>query len=156
MTSLALNPRRPRADRDADAEPRRPSAAALQARRAAEARARKEKAERLMRFGIWGRLALVLVLCVAIAFWPYAQECGVGLYAYLGAESMIVIGGLWVATCTWRERMPALHGLALLVSLWGLALTGHQILVRTGYVNVEGDSLPAWACMGPSSRLTLR
>ena len=146
MTSLALNPKRQHAERNHDADARRPSAAAVQARRAAEARERKERAERLARRGVWWRLALVLVLCVAIVFWPYAQECGPGLYAYLGAESMIVFGGLWVAAWTWRQRMPGMHGVALLVALWGLALVGHQVLVRTGYVHLEAGTLPVWTC----------
>lgn len=151
MTSLTVNATRRRAGSDRDPEPRRPSAAAVQARRAAEARARREQeAARRTRLAIWGRLGLVIVLGAAIVFWPYPAECGVGLYTYLGAESMIVIGGLWVAGCTWRERRPALHGLALLVSLWGLALAGHQILLRTGYVHVYGDSLPAWTCTSPA------
>lgn len=156
MTSLALNPNRRHAGRDADGPSRGLSAAAVQARRAAEARERREKAERRTRLAIWGRLALVLVLCAAIVMWPYAQECGLGLLAYLGAESMIVVGGLWVAACTWRQRLPGLHALALVVVLWGLALTGHQVLVRTGYVHVEGDALPQWACSGAASGLALR
>ena len=87
-------------------------------------------------------------LCGAGVLWPYAQECGLGLYAYLGAESMIVVGGVWVAACTWRQRMAGLHAFALLVALWGLALTGHQVLARTGYVHIEGDRLPQWSCSG--------
>ena len=146
MTSLALNPKRQYAERDFHAGTRRPSAASVQARRAAEERTRRERAERQGRRGVWWRLALVLVLCVAIVFWPYAVECGTGLYAYLGAESMIVIGGLWVAGWTWRQRMPVMHGVALVVALWGLALAGHQVLVRTGYVHVEAGTLPVWTC----------
>ena len=38
--------------------------------------------------GVFARLSLAVALGVAIAFWPYAARCGLGLAAYLGAGAL--------------------------------------------------------------------
>jgi hypothetical protein len=123
-----------------------PPSARLQMQRQAEARERQVKRERLARRWVWARLGLVFVLSASIVMWPYAAECGIGLWAYMGAEGTIVLGGLWVAICTWRQRMPGVHALALVLALWGLMLTGHQVLVRTGYADIDAANPPRWSC----------
>jgi hypothetical protein len=138
----------PLVERNVGRGAQQPSAARQQMQRQAEARERQMKRERAERLWVWARLALVIVLCGALVAWPYAADCGVGLASYMGAEGTIVLGGLWVASCTWRQRMAGLHALSLVVSLWGLMLVGHQVLVRTGYADIDPANPPRWSCTG--------
>jgi len=95
---------------------------------------------------VWARLTLVASLPAALAFWPYARECGLGLYAFLGAGAMIGVGGIWVASCTWRNRMGFAHSLALGLVLAGLVVVGMQVLPRVGYARVDPSHPPRWQC----------
>ena len=92
------------------------------------------------------RVAIVVALAAAIVFWPYRRDCGVGLFTYLGAEGMVVAGGLWLMTCTWRHRMARMHGVALVTMLWGLMLVAHQVLPRVGYAKSDPASPSRWTC----------
>jgi len=105
-----------------------------------------------MRLGVQARLVLVVVLAGAIVMWPYARECGPGLFAFMGAEAVIVVGGLWLVACTWRSRMAKTHGVALVLVLWGLMLIGHQILPRIGYAKSNPANPPRWWCVAPAAR----
>ena len=133
-------------EREFDGLPPEPSPAQVRAQRAAEAREKQEKRERTERRGAWARLALVVVLAVTIVFWPYARSCGTGLLAYLSAETMVVVGGVWVTCRTWRLRMGRTHALAIGVALWGLLLIGHQVLPRVGYPGWPVADPSAWFC----------
>ena len=132
-------------ERQFDGLPPEPSAGERRAKHAAEQREQLRQKERSATIGAWARLSLVILLTVAINFWPYDRSCGFGLIAYMTAEALIVAGGLWVATIAWRERLPMTHGLSLLLVLAGLALLELQIMPRTGYAKVDA----AWSC--PSS-----
>jgi len=83
---------------------------------------------------------------VALAFWPYENTCGSGLFGYLAVEAVIVIGGLWVAITTWRARLPKMHILSLLIALTGLVLLAIEILPRVGYAAVDPKHPPAFSC----------
>jgi hypothetical protein len=114
-----------------------PSPAQLKQRRASERRTLErtlERQERLaMMIGTGGRFLLVIALSAAINFWPYAHACGFGLYTYLFAELLVVVGGLWTVAWTWQHRMPRGHAAATVMVGWGVALIAAQVLPRVGY-----------------------
>ena len=114
-----------------------PSPAQLKARRASERRTLERTLERqertAMLIGTGGRFLLVFALATAINFWPYGHACGAGLFTYLFAEVLIVVGGLWTVAWTWQHRMPRGHSVAMVMVLWGLALIAAQVLPRIGY-----------------------
>lgn len=133
-------------ERQFDGLPPEPSNKARISRRVAE-RLTLEREERWgMALGALSRIALVLLLAGAINFWPYPHACGVGLFEYLGAEALIVIGGLWTVVWTWRARLALAHGVALAMVLWGLVLVGMQVLPRVGYAKIDPRQPPAWGC----------
>ena len=126
--------------------PPTPTAEELRARRDADRKARDARRQRQTALGASIHLALVVLLAVAINFWPYAHACGFGLFAYLGAETLLVLGGLWTIVYTWRGRMPRAHALAMLVVLWGLALIAAQVLPRVGYARTPSGAPAVWVC----------
>ena len=133
-------------ERQFDGLPPEPSPLERASRRLAERRTVERKERRAALIGTLGRMALVIVLAVAINFWPYQHACGAGLFSYLGAESLVVIGGLWTAVFTWQVRGALAHGIALLMVLWGLALVGLQVLPRVGYAKTDPAHQPTWQC----------
>jgi hypothetical protein len=114
-----------------------PSPAQLKQRRASERRTLERTLERQERtamvIGTSGRFLLVIALSAAINFWPYAHACGFGLYTYLFAELLIVVGGLWTVTWTWEHRMPRGHAIAMVMVAWGCVLIASEVLPRVGY-----------------------
>lgn len=141
-------------ERQYDGLPPEPSADALRIRRDAERRAKQRKIDETAALGALARLVLVVALGVALDFWPYPRECGPGLFAYLGAAAVIVVGGLWAAVATWRGRLPGMHALAMAAMLWGTVLIGAQALPRVGYAKVDADHPPAWSCGVPAAAAT--
>jgi hypothetical protein len=137
-------------EREFDGLPPLPSPAVLRARRASQrANERRtlertlERRERIETVGNYvARIGLVGILAVAINFWPYSHACGVGLATYLGAATLIVVGGLWTAVWAWQGRMALVHGFAMTMVVWGLALVTAQVLPRTGYAAVAAH----WTC----------
>jgi hypothetical protein len=93
-------------------------------------------------WGIVIRTTLVVLLGVAIPFWPYAARCGPGLAGYLGAVASLIVAAGWAAVAAWRTRSPRAHLLALTVLLWGMALAARDILPRTGYAR----ETRTWIC----------
>jgi undecaprenyl pyrophosphate phosphatase UppP len=99
------------------------------------------------------RIGLSLAVGIGIVFWPYAHDCGSALFSYLGAAVVVIIGGLWSVTWTWRGRMPRSHAISLVIVLWGLALGATQVLPRTGHVSLAGSAPSAgWFCPGNSPK----
>ncbi len=97
-------------------------------------------------FGVFARLSLAVALGVGIIFWPYSARCGFGLAAYLGAVTVLIVGGGWSAIWTWRHRAAKAHVLSLLLVTWGLILAGAEILPRVGYA-IPTEAHPAvWGC----------
>ena len=145
MSQVDWNAELRKIEREFDGLPPEPTPAELRARRAAEQRAEERRKERAVRLGVRVRLVLVVVLAGAIGFWPYRRDCGIGLLAFVGAEGMVVAGGVWLMVCTWKARMAKTHALALLLLLSGLMLIGHQVLPRTGYAKADpADRMPWW------------
>jgi hypothetical protein len=135
-----------RIEREFDGLPPEPSPAQVKAQRAAERRAEERRRERAAKRGVFVRAALVAALAAAIGFWPYHRDCGVGLFAYMGAEGMVVAGGLWLMVCTWRQRMARTHAVGLIMMLWGLMLVAHQALPRVGYATSDPAKPSRWVC----------
>jgi hypothetical protein len=120
-----------------------PQKADAPAERRAEVRGKQESTRT---WGVFLRLALATLLGVAVLFWPYESRCGLGLAAYLGATSVVAIGGLWSAVWSWRHRSSRAHVLALLLVLWGGILTAMEILPRTGYAKPDPTRPAGWVC----------
>lgn len=91
----------------------------------------------------WVRVMLgVLVAAGVTLWWPYANACGIGLYAYAAATGGVVLAGLWGAATAWSRRLGLAHVVALLVALWGAGLLAKVILDRTTYVRHPA----VWVC----------
>jgi hypothetical protein len=135
-------------EREFDGLPPKPSPAAARARREAEQSEAERREELNLALGASVRLLLVLMLGIAIIFWPFARECGRGLVAYLGATSVVFFGGLWSSAWTWRARIGSAHALAVVVLIWGLALTAREVLPRVGYVTTNPQHPPTLWCQG--------
>jgi hypothetical protein len=133
-------------EREFDGLPPEPSAAFKKLQSEEERRAQERAQQRVAMIGAGARLILVFALFGALAIWPYANECGWGLFGFLGAEAVIVAGGLWVAFTTWRARLPKMHTLSLLIVLVGLVLIAAEILPRTGYAIVDPNNPPQLRC----------
>ena len=102
--------------------------------------------QRRAMLGVAARLALAVVLSVAMLFWPYDARCGTGLLAYLGAVAAVVGAGLWTTFWSWRLRAPKAHALSLLVVLWGLGLGAREVLPRVGYAMPSVAHPATWLC----------
>jgi hypothetical protein len=152
MSGLDWNVELRKIEREYDGLAPEPSPAALNAKRASERLAQLRQDAQAAAFGAWARLLLVAALASALGFWPYARECGAGLFAYMAAEALIVAGALWVVTWTWRWRMVKTHGLALMMVLYALALIGAQVAPRVGYAKVDAAHPQQWWCAAATSR----
>ena len=124
-------------EREFEGLPPEPSPAFKKMQTEEQKRAQERVKQRAAMIGGGARLVLVAALGVAPAFWPYENECGSGLLGYLAVEVVIIVGGLWVATSTWRARLPKMHILSLLIALAGLVLVATEVLPRIGYAAVD-------------------
>lgn len=97
---------------------------------------------------VWVRVALVVALAVGMYFWPYARACGVGLFSYMGAATLVGTGALWAATSSWQARLARAHAASMVMLLVALALLATQVLPRVGYAIVDPSSPPTWMCAG--------
>lgn len=133
-------------EREFDGLPPEPSPAFQKMQTEAERRAQERAQQRAAMIGTGARLILVFALFGALTIWPYANDCGWGLFGYVGTEAVIVAGGLWVAFTTWRARLPKMHTLSLLIILVGLILIAAEVLPRTGYASVDPKHPPQLWC----------
>jgi hypothetical protein len=91
----------------------------------------------------WFKVFLGAGTAAAVAFfWPYPHACGLQLYGYLAAAAGAVLVALWSVVASWKSRMAAAHGIALLSVLLGAALIGKAVLDRTGYSGTPST----WSC----------
>jgi hypothetical protein len=132
-------------EREFDGLPPDPTPRAVKAQSEAERRA----LERSAVLGAAARLILVLSLGGAIGLWPYARECGGGLFTFIAVKAVLVAGGLWVASYAWTYRLAKTHIFSLLVALSGLILIAADVLPRTGYSAVDSRNPPQWWCTQP-------
>jgi hypothetical protein len=133
-------------EREFEGLPPEPSPAFKKMQSEEERRAQERAQQRAAMIGASARLILVFMLFGALAIWPYANECGSGLFGYLGAKAVIVAGGLWVAFTTWRARLAKMHALSLLIVLVGLILIAVDVLPRIGYASVDPKNPPQLWC----------
>ena len=133
-------------EREFEGLPPEPSPAFKKMQSEEERRAQERAQQRAAMIGASARLILVFMLFVALAIWPYANECGSGLFGYLGTKAVIVAGGLWVAFTTWRARLARMHALSLLIVLVGLILIAVDVLPRIGYASVDPKNPPQLWC----------
>lgn len=118
------------------------------ARKAADRHAKDQKKVRSGALAVWVRLVLVVALAVGMYFWPYARACGVGLFGYMGAATLMGAGALWVSASSWQARLVRAHAASMLMLIVALALLASQILPRVGYAKVDAAQPPAWMCRG--------
>jgi hypothetical protein len=104
------------------------------------------------------RIGLSLAVSIGIVFWPYTHDCGSGLFWFLGAAIVVVVGGLWSVFWTWRSRMPRAHALSLVIVLWGLAVSATQVVPRASYAASALSAAPSgrWFCPGYTPRDIIR
>jgi len=133
-------------EREFDGLPPEPSPAFKKMQSEEDRRAQERAQQRAAAIGAGARLVLVFALFGALAIWPYANHCGAGWFGYVGAEAVIVAGGLWVAFTTWRYRLPKMHALSLVIILVGLVLIASEVLPRTGYASVDPKNPPQLWC----------
>ena len=138
-------------EREFDGLPPEPSPAFKKMQSEEERRAQERAQQRAAAIGAGARLILVFALFGALAIWPYAKDCGAGWFGYVGAEAVIVAGGLWVAFTTWRHRLPKMHTLSLVIILVGLVLIASDVLPRTGYASVDPKNPPHLWCPDTSA-----
>lgn len=133
-------------EREFDGLPPEPSLAYKKLQSEEERRAKERAAQRTALIGVTARLILVAAVGVALLFWPYDNTCGLGLFGFLGAEAVIVIGGIWIGITTWRARLPRMHLVSLAIGLVGLILIAADVLPRVGYAAVDAKHPPSFAC----------
>jgi hypothetical protein len=133
-------------EREFDGKPPLPSPAVIKARRDREQREKEAVELRVTQLSALARLALVVMLTAALPWWPYATRCGAGVAALVGAYAMVAIGGLWVATYSWRHRLATSHSLALAFLMAGLVLVASQVLPRMGWAQIAGVDAGGWSC----------
>ncbi len=97
--------------------------------------------------GLWGRVALGILLGLMMTAWPYFKECGLPLFSYLCAVITVVLAGGWIAVTAWKLRNGVAHILALVLLFWGLVLTADELLPRSGYAAAQAS----WQCGEPGS-----
>jgi hypothetical protein len=147
MSNIDWNAEVRRLEREFEGKAPEPTPAELNARRATQRRAQEREDAVNAAIGASARVVLVAALAGALYYWPYARACGVGLFAYMGAEALIATGALWVGAYTWRHRMAKTHGLALVMLLGGLVLLAAQVLPRIGYAKVDPVRPQQWRCV---------
>jgi hypothetical protein len=133
-------------EREFSGLPPEPSPAFKKLQSEEERRTQERAKQRVAMLGAWARLILVFALFGALIVWPYVNDCGGGLFSYIGVKAVIVAGGLWVAFTTWRARLPKMHALSLLIVLVGLVLIAADVLPRTGYATVDPKHPPQLLC----------
>jgi hypothetical protein len=138
-------------EREFDGLPPEPSPAYKKLQSEEERRARERAAQRVALIGVFARLILVAAVGVALLFWPYENDCGFGLFGFLGAEAVIVIGGVWIGITTWRSRLPRMHMVSLATTLLGLVLIAGEVLPRIGYAAVDPKNAPHFSCPDESA-----
>ncbi len=127
--------------RDSDAYERAASRPTFRSRVRPRPRAKVDQ-ERYDRIALWARVFLASVLGVVITQWPYAHACGWPLIGYLGAITMVLLAGGWIAVASWNQREVVAHILSFILVFWGIVLAAEQLLPRIGYAALSAT----WRC----------
>jgi len=94
---------------------------------------------------VWSRVALGVVLGVALTQWPYRNDCGWRLLGYAAAVSVMLLVAGWCAITTWRHRSAIAHVVSLVMGFWGIVLAAEVLLPRIGYASEDAT----WRCPVP-------
>jgi hypothetical protein len=94
------------------------------------------------RLSMWIRVLLGLTLAVTMGSWPYSRDCGLPLFSYFGAVSMVLLAGIWAAFASWRQRSALAHVISLTLIFYAILLAGSELLPRTGYATEHAS----WTC----------
>ncbi len=97
---------------------------------------------RLSAAAVWGRVALGILMGVAITQWPYAHDCGFGTVAYMFGVAVVLASAVWAVAGSWVGRQPVAHVVALALVAWGGILTAGVLLPRVGYAKNQAF----WSC----------
>ena len=146
MTEIDWKSELRKVERQFDGLPPEPTAEELRSWRRAEEREQQRRDEVNGAVGAWTRFFLVGTLAGSLYFWPYGRACGPGLYGLVGAEVLVVVGGVWVAAYSWRRRAARSHAAAFLLALTGAGLIGMEVLPRIGYANPDPSRADGWVC----------
>lgn len=95
------------------------------------------------KLGVWLRVGLGVAAGAFMTQWPYRHACGLPLYLYLGAVTVVIVAGGWAGVSSWKRRMAKAHVLSLSLVLWGLVLAAAQVLPRIGYA----AHAATWRCL---------
>ena len=133
-------------EREFDGLPPEPSLAYKKLQSEEERRSKERAAQRAALIGVFARLILVGAVGVALLFWPYARDCGAGLFGFLGAEAVLVVGGIWIGITTWRARLARMHLISIAITLAGVVLIAAEVLPRIGYAAVDPKNPPRFSC----------
>jgi hypothetical protein len=125
--------------------PRRSPRTEFRLARIQEIKDRNRLYERLSAIGIWVRFVLVGALTVALFWWPYGRDCGLGLGAFVGSYALAIIAGILLAARTWRDRAPwPFTGTLLFIALaW--TVIAMSTLPRLGYASSR-TAIGGWYC----------
>ena len=146
MTQIDWKSELRKVERQASGLPPEPTAEDIRRWRLEEAREKRRREELEGGVGSWTRLLLVAALAGALHSWPYARACGSGLFAFMGAATLVTLGGVWVLAYSWRRRAVRAHLAAFAVALWGVAILAVEVLPRVGYANPDPARPTAWSC----------
>jgi hypothetical protein len=94
------------------------------------------------RLAMWIRVLLGLTLAVTMGSWPYSRDCGLPLFSYFAAVSMVLLAGVWAAFASWSQRGALAHVISLILILYAILLAGSELLPRTGYATEHAS----WTC----------
>ncbi len=94
------------------------------------------------RAATWLWMVLGLVLAAALPLWPYAAECGAGLFGYLAVIAVLVLSAVLGLRASWRARQGKANALGILLLVWGLTLAATAVLPRIGYARASAT----WMC----------
>ena len=137
-----------RIEREYDGLPPERTRTQIRLEKIEEITAKKRFQERLGLIGIWVRLVLVGALAVSLGWWPYGQDCGFPLAAFLAAHLMVIVGGVSLAVRTWRDRLawPFVGSTLFAVVAW--TVIALQALPRLGYPGAIQEHI-GWSCSRP-------
>ena len=96
-------------------------------------------------FAVWGRTLLGIGLAVGLFNWPWVHACGMWLYFYLAAVTILGFAGLWIMRVSWVRRVGLSHLIGLGILGYAVWLGASTILPRTGYAKVSAT----WSCPAP-------
>jgi hypothetical protein len=133
-------------EREYDGLPPEPTDVEVRQKREAERREREGQEAVAASFGVYFRLTLVVCLAVSLACWPYEVTCGAMLFGYLAAVAVLIMGGIWTSSATFKHRMAGRHLISLVVIVWGIVLGAAEVLPRIGYANPAPGRSTTWHC----------